>query len=206
MAGEAFGFRYRWRTVSARNFGPLFIPEFLRILKTHAAAATAVLEWGSGLTTQMLLRHLAQQPDAQLLLTIDTNAAYQQAVLAKCLRPAFLDAVALDLTGPRRPDGADPELNYSAYPSSLGRTFDFIVIDGRRRVECALNAALVSHAGTIVVLHDYRRRRYQAARTLFDIVEDGPEFLVMRPKVDVMAALALQFGSTRAARFIEQER
>ena len=37
-------------------------------------------------------------------------------------------------------------------------------------------------ADGIVVLHDYRRRRYDMVRVLFDIVEDGSQFRVMRPK------------------------
>jgi hypothetical protein len=40
----------------------------------------------------------------------------------------------------------------------------------------------MSHHETIVALHDYRRTRYQPVTALFDIVEDGPQFRVLRPK------------------------
>jgi hypothetical protein len=76
----------------------------------------------------------------------------------------------------------DEGLSYSTFPLSLGYKFDFIYIDGRRRLECALTAAIMCHPQTIVVLHDYRRTRHQSVKGLFDIVEDGPQFRVMRRK------------------------
>jgi hypothetical protein len=36
------------------------------------------------------------------------------------------------------------------------------------------------HPDTIVVLHDYRRRRYQPVKALYEILEDGSQFRVMR--------------------------
>lgn len=87
----------------------------------------------------------------------------------------------IDLMGPKASD-RDPELNFATFPLSLDAQFDMIFIDGRRRMECALTAAQLCRPDTVVALHDYRRARYQGVRLLFDIVEDGTQFRVMKLK------------------------
>jgi hypothetical protein len=79
-------------------------------------------------------------------------------------------------------DDRDTGLNYSTYPLSLGRQFDFIFIDGRRRMECAMMALLMARPDTIVAVHDYRRTRYQPVHAFYRIIEDGPQFRVMVPR------------------------
>ena len=73
-------------------------------------------------------------------------------------------------------------MNYATFPLSIEARFDIIFIDGRRRMECAFTAAQLCRADTIVILHDYRRGRYQGVRFLFDIIEDGTQFRVMKLK------------------------
>ena len=185
---DEFGFMFQGKAVDARKFKPVYISEFRRVLETYAATGVrSILEWGSGLTTQMLAQHASQLPDFEILLTIDSNAPYQESVFAVRERPAFLQTVALDLTGPQ---SLAPELPYSTYPLGLGRKFDLIFIDGRRRMECAFVAALLCHDKTVIVVHDYRRLRYQPLLALFDRIEDGREFRVLRPRPSVLAAMA----------------
>jgi hypothetical protein len=94
----------------------------------------------------------------------------------------------LDRVGPTR-SNSDQELNYSTFPLSLKKTFDIILIDGRRRMECAFIAATLCHEKTLVILHDYRRARYQPVLALFDVVEDGAQFRVLRIKSTALQAL-----------------
>jgi hypothetical protein len=184
---DEFGFVFQGKQVTAQKFKPVYISEFRRVLETYAPAGVrSILEWGSGLTTQMLAEHASRLTDFELLLTIDSNAPYQEAIFAARERPAFLKEVALDLVGPQ---SLAPELAYSTYPLGLGGKFDLIFIDGRRRMECAFIAALVCHEKTVIVVHDYRRLRYQPILALFDLIEDGKEFRVLRPRLSVMAAL-----------------
>ncbi len=72
--------------------------------------------------------------------------------------------------------------SYSSYPLYLGMRFDVVFIDGRRRMECALSATQCLAEGGIVILHDWKRSRYQVVRSLFDVVSEEGEFLVLRPK------------------------
>ena len=184
---EAFGFTFNGKPVTPAKFKPLYVSEFKRVLDTYAVAGVArVLEWGSGLTTQILASHASRLPGFELLLTIDSNPPYQEAIFAERERPAFLREMALDLAGPQ---SLAPELAYSTYPLKLGCKFDLIFIDGRRRMECAFIAALICHEKTAIVVHDYRRLRYQPILALFDLVEDGPEFRVLKPRPSVAKAL-----------------
>jgi hypothetical protein len=189
VQSDDFGFKFRRTRISPQHYGPVYIPEYQRVLGAHVREGTVnVLEWGSGLTTQIMARHLERLPGVELFLTIDEDPVFQRAIFAKRARPAFLKDVTMELRGSCH-SPADPALNYSTFPLSFGRKFDFIFIDGRRRMECAFMAALLSHENTTIVLHDYRRYRYQPVTALFDIVEDGPEFRVMRPRAEIVAAM-----------------
>ena len=136
-----------------------------------------VLEWGSGESTAVLLREVDSRVTGRLV-TIDNNLSYQEKVLAGMLGKPRLLALSLDLTGSYDP--ASPELNYSTKPLSMPRCWDLIVIDGRRRLECALVASIVSSPGTVIVLHDYRRIRYAPVLEILSLVTDQPEYRVMR--------------------------
>jgi hypothetical protein len=57
-------------------------------------------------------------------------------------------------------------------------------------MECAFVASVLSHAATAVVIHDYRRARYQPVLALFDVVEDGEEFRVLRVRPSVLSAMS----------------
>jgi hypothetical protein len=116
--------------------------------------------------------------DVDLFLTIDSNKKYQDDVIAPIQRP-YLKGVVASMTG-TCVDDRDPGFNYSHTPLELGGNFDFIFIDGRRRVECAYVAALVASENSVVVVHDYRRDRYQSILALFDVIEDGPQFRVLK--------------------------
>jgi hypothetical protein len=182
------------------RYGADYVSEFRRVLREMVVRRTGnLLEWGAGFTTRVLVEY-ARETNANLLLTIDDKPDYLNDVIAPFGPLPFLRAEAIDLTGPRLSD-RDPELNYSTFPLSLNKTFDVIFIDGRRRMECAFVAALLSHEDTTVVLHDYRRTRYQHVRALFEIVEDGPQFRVMKlrwPLTDHFASVSPIVG--RAAR------
>ena len=166
---------------SSGTYGADYLEEMQRILLTHVTPVTrSFLEWGSGHTTLLILG-MRSRLSLDYFASIDDNQEYQALVVAQAPVWDGFHPFTADLTGPRRSD-RDPEPNYATLPLDLGRTFDFIFIDGRRRLECALTAALLCHPQSVVVLHDYRRARYRSVKSLFEVVEDGPQFRVMRSK------------------------
>ena len=172
---------------SANAFGADYLSEIRRVIDAHAHGNShTVLEWGMGNSTRFFLEerdalHLAA------LYSIDHHAEYFAALEKTLPKWDCFYAFRLDLIGQMASD-RDAGLNYSTFPLSLPTRFDVIYIDGRRRMECALAAAQLCSAHTIVFLHDYRRERYQGVRFLFDIVEDGPQFRVMKLKPQLLAA------------------
>jgi hypothetical protein len=168
-------------TRSSRAYGDDYLTELRRVLRQHVKPVTrAFLEWGAGNTT-LAIHQLRETLAIDDFYSIDDSQAYLDELAAQLPPWSGFHPVCLDLTGPKLSD-RDPELTYSTWPLSLGRNFDFIFIDGRRRLECAFIASLMCHRETIVLLHDYRRARYQPVKALFEIVEDGTQFRVMRPR------------------------
>jgi hypothetical protein len=140
-----------------------------------------MLEWGLGNSSTRYLIDARETLGLGSLYSFENVQGYFDTVLANLPQWVEFHPFCIDLTGPTTND-RDQGYNYATFPLSLGRKFDIIFIDGRRRMECALTAAQLCHNDTIVFLHDYRRQRYQSIRMLFDIVEDGTQFRVMRLK------------------------
>jgi hypothetical protein len=84
---------------------------------------------------------------------------------------------------------SDPEYHYSSFPATLGREFDFIYIDGRRSVECGIHALLCCTPNARIVLHDFRRARYTALLSLFDVVGETNQFRVFTPNPAIFNAV-----------------
>lgn len=181
---------FRGEVRTSESFGPGFLPELASLVERYVPTGTSFLEWGSGLSTQLLAEVVDRRGGT--LVSVEQNAEYAKAVLAQVRSPHVVQSIIADLTGPKLSQ-EDTGLSYSTCPLGLGRGFEFILIDGRRRVECALTAFILSAPHTIVALHDYRRTRYQSVSVLFDVLEDGPHFRVLRAKEELA-------GMTAAAR------
>ena len=116
---------------------------------------------------------------AELLLSIDHRAEHLRAVVEQLPRYAFLHARFIDAEELSE-FGSDIDIAYVAYPSLLGISFDVILIAGRWRMECAMLARTLLEPDGIVVFHDWKHRRYEPLRELFQILEESREFLVLR--------------------------
>lgn len=168
------------------EYGTDYLLEFQRVISTFASQGQrSILEWGMGHSTRFFLEN-RERLQIRALLSLEHNPPYFAEVLKTLPKWQNFHAFCLDLAGPRV-DDRDTGPNYSSFPLSLKTLFDVLFIDGRRRMECALVAAQLCHQDSIVLLHDYRRERYQGVRLLFDVVEDGPQFRVMRVRPEVLA-------------------
>lgn len=154
------------------------VPGFIEELKAAIPGdATRFLEWGAGCST-LLFQEIARERKGTSF-TVEDDPNFLVSVGGQLDFPGS-EIVLADLTGPRFGQD-DKGLNYGTYPTSKGVTYDVILIDGRRRVECAVVALALSHPGTVILLHDYRRSRYQVLSRLFKF-HDGPQFRRLLPK------------------------
>ena len=172
------------------EFGADFLPELARVIEAYAISGPLLcLEWGSGLSTQLLNDLVVRR--GGFLVTLDDNPEYLAGVAGALSHRDVVEAIPADLRGRiRGQEHEDRELAYSTAPLARGADFDLVLIDGRRRLECSFSALLMAHEKSLVVLHDYRRARYQAVAAFYDTLELGNQFRVMRPKPAVLAALA----------------
>ena len=170
---------------SSETFGADYLSEIRRIIAYAPAKARTVLEWGMGNSTQFFIEQ-RETLGLAALFSIDNVPDYFAALRQTLPQWDGFHPYCIDLVGAKASD-RDPELNFATFPLSIDARFDIIFIDGRRRMECALTAAQLCGADTIVMLHDYRRARYQGVHFLFDIVEDGTQFKVMKLKPSLLA-------------------
>lgn len=122
-----------------------------------------VLEWGSGRSTIYFSRLL---PTGSSWHSIEHQPHWHELV-ADMLRPEDDAVISRTLIEPDRPyhEGTDDGdfgsfRSYILFPSRLGKRFDFILVDGRARVECmAVGWDLLAEDG-IMALHDAQRSEY----------------------------------------------
>ena len=183
-----------------RLAGKEYLFEYCQILEKYLSGQSAprILEWGSGFTTLASVLTLDRLSTDYRIFTLDDNQWYQNDVARAVYAKDRIVFTYDQLTGPGRSQ-RDPELNYSTRPLESGQTFDFIFIDGRRRVECAYIASLVADENTIIVAHDFRRGRYQAMLGLYEVIEETSQFRVMRLTKQMNESLQPGRKAVRAA-------
>ncbi len=188
---DLFSFYFNGQRVIASHFydNP-YLEEYCEIVARYGIRRREahILEWGSGFTTLAASSLLLDKDIDYSITSLDDYAAYQDCVRANLYIDTRVAMILDDLAGPSKSQ-SDPELNYSTRPLSSRARYTMIFIDGRRRVECGYIAALVADMDTFVVLHDFRRERYQAMLGLFEVVEETKQFRIMRLRRSVHKAL-----------------
>ena len=143
----------------------------------ETVAPKNVLEWGSGGSTRELL---ATCPFIERYVSIEHDETWSDMVRNK-VTDARLELHHVPAERPV-PDGSEvPEkerkkfiaawyqecerdaswfTSYIDRPRSVGGTFDFVLVDGRARVFCALVGFELLRPGGVLVMHDAQRTEY----------------------------------------------
>ena len=160
------------------------------------------LEFGSGGSTV-----LASQLVRDSVIAVDSSREWLEKVAAACPveRSASLALTHVDIgpvgnwgvpqdeaTKPRWPD-----YHTSIWANPAAAYADLVLVDGRFRVACFIQAALRTAPGTLLVIHDYPERRG------YHVVEE-----VARPVLAVGTLVAMQrrpgFDPRRATAVLQQ--
>lgn len=150
----------------------------------RALAPRRCLEWGSGFSTLRFSSLLA--PDAHWL-SIEHDRAWHARVQDMLAAADGSRAeVELRCAPPRREpwtealgDGSVEDFaDYIELPQARG-PFDFILVDGRARMDCLAVARDLVHPDGVVLLHDANRKHYHAA---FRLYPHQAAFLDHRPR------------------------
>lgn len=128
-----------------------------------AAGPVSVLEWGSGNSTVYFSSKL---PPGSSWNSVEHNRVWALQV-TRTIQQLALPGVQLHYvpnSGPFR-DGIDDGdyasfKEYILFPLHMHRRFDYVLVDGRARVECMLAGWEILSSGGVMMLHDAEREEY----------------------------------------------
>ena len=140
-----------------------------RILSSYGTHID-VLEWGSGGSTVYFTNYLAKKGISYTWLSLEYNRKWYNKIAEATKDDPDTNIVLFDVGNDelRQPD--IPMNEYVAYPGTLGKKYDVVLVDGRKRRRCVLEAKDLLKKGGRVLLHDARRTFYHSA---FNAFPDG---------------------------------
>lgn len=128
-----------------------------------SAAHLDVLEWGSGGSTLHFTRFLRQSNRSYRWLSMEYNRVWHRQIVEATRHDPGVEVVLCDVGNERLMQRRTEMAEYVRYPSSLGRQFDVILVDGRKRRRCLLEAHKLLKPHGFVLLHDAQRPYYWCA-------------------------------------------
>ena len=121
------------------------------------------LEWGAGGSTVHFTRFLDGRRIDYQWLALEHDPQWFEKVTAAIGANPKVRVVYFDIGAGDAHWKSVTMDDYVHYPRTLRRKYDFILVDGRKRRRCLLEAASVLKAAGRVVLHDASRKYYHCA-------------------------------------------
>ena len=168
---------------------PQMSPREWRVLMESVAGVSTYVEWGTGGSSETVAPH------ARRSYSIEHYQPWCKCVLQRpalrCLankgvyKHQCVDT-GIEMVNQGNPDPKSKhntrevlEKGWYAYVDAIDNfgvdKFDFIFIDGRARVGCALKALAYVHDQSVVVVHDWKRRAYRKSLAkYFDVIKEVP--------------------------------
>lgn len=120
------------------------------------------LEWGAGGSTIQFPEFLHKLGHSFDYVSIEYNLAWYQKVVGE-ISARSLSSVQVRLEQCDGNPHKEPMDSYVDYPLTLGKRFNFMFVDGRKRRRCLLVASRLLAPGGVVILHDAEREWYHSA-------------------------------------------
>lgn len=190
----AFLYQRQTRGFDPPGDEPFMDPEGVVRFKQELGRASLYLEFGSGGTTVQADRHRVPT------ISVESDAVYSRAVSSRlstgCVEQIVVD---LGLTGPWGSPVFDTPSKAARYVSApFGRSAfpDFILVDGRYRVACALECgrqAFKCGASATLMFDDYKDRSHY--HPVQDIL--GPPEIVGRAALFTVGRTAISQNTVR---------
>jgi hypothetical protein len=170
-------------------------PNELALLREASRRRQHAVEFGCGASTLLLLCNGIGALDS-----VDSEPAWARRVsdqpdAAEALRTGRLRMHCVDI-GPTRkwghPSGDEskarwPQYAQAVWPAALPAPVDFVLVDGRFRVACALMALRKAQPDALVVFHDFWTRlpAYGEILPFFDVVGRAGSLALLAPRQDL---------------------
>lgn len=162
---------------------PWMKPGEIELVKSYLLTADkTVLEWGSGGST------VAFSPFSRHWYSIEHNQQWFSKVrtITEGIENVRLYYVPPEVDLPTRPSKYEDWKSYIEFPRTLKKRFDVILIDGRARPECAVEALRHLKKNGVVIIHDFfdkYRPHYRSALDHYEVVDSisaRPGIVVLR--------------------------
>jgi hypothetical protein len=124
-----------------------------------------VLEWGSGGSTVYFTRFLKTHVVDYSWLSIEYDKVWFDKIRNILMNDTFTELVLFNLDY-NNPSSINRD-EYVSFPRKLGKKYDIIIVDGRQRARCLIEAKFLLKPNGLVFLHDAERTKYHYAFTLF---------------------------------------
>jgi hypothetical protein len=159
----------------------------LRVFTRYCAASREIVEFGLGGSTIFAVSNTQAR-----IRSVESDPAWiaklrEDPVIFAAERNERLMLIHVDI-GPTkrwgRPADKSRRLSWPLYPAApwpLGRSPDFVLVDGRFRLACILTAVLRTRPGTIIMVHDFwNRPTYHAALPFLNWIESAQTLAVFK--------------------------
>lgn len=137
----------------------------IRLIKNKIIAINkqhiSVLEWGSGGSTEHFSKFMSDNNITYDWTSIEYNKEWYDKIVALNIPHAKI--VLFDVGNTKLKQRNTNMDEYVAYPMTLNKKFDFILVDGRKRRRCLINASKLLLKDGVVFLHDAQRKYYHCA-------------------------------------------
>jgi predicted O-methyltransferase YrrM len=118
----------------------------------------SVLEWGAGGSTSYFTSFMRDNNISYQWISLEYNEEWYDRIVG-----LNIPNVELKLFGIKTMSGVRILPEYISYPLTLNKKFDFILVDGRSRRKCLVNASKIINEDGVVLLHDADRTYYHCA-------------------------------------------
>ncbi len=134
-----------------------------------------ILEWGSGGSTVYFSKFLKDNNIQYTWLSIEYNKKWYDKISEMVEKDLNTKVVLFD-SGNNNLRQRNIDMNeYVDYPKTLNKQFDFILVDGRKRRRCLIEAQKLLSPKGVVFLHDAQRKYYHCVlKNYSDSVFIGP--------------------------------
>ncbi|MFC1775247.1 class I SAM-dependent methyltransferase [Patescibacteria group bacterium] len=134
-----------------------------QLLELGTKGRVNILEWGSGGSTVYFTQFLKQNNIPYDWVSIEYNKNWHDKVLQLVQDDKNTNVKLFDVGNNslfQRHVNMD---EYVAYPSTTRKRFDFILVDGRKRRRCLIEAKDLLNPNGVVYLHDAFRKHYHSS-------------------------------------------
>ena len=122
-----------------------------------------VLEWGSGGSTVYFTDFLRQHGVVYSWVSMEYNREWYKKITEAIGGDSQTEIVLFDVGNTDNKQRLISMDEYVSYPATLDKKFDVILVDGRKRRRCLVEALALLKPGGEVFLHDARRTYYHCA-------------------------------------------